>query len=58
MMGIGTEYTIVKKPLYWGGGRYVQYQGYLIRKMPICTGMSKKLNKSFIQSHLQKIDFP
>jgi len=40
---IGTEYVVAAKPLYWGGGRYVQIKAYLHEKMLICTVDVRKI---------------
>lgn len=46
MTGIGTEYAVAAKPLYWGGGRYVQNRSLTAREDDKLHGMCKKLNKS------------
>lgn len=43
MTAIGTEYVVAAKPLYWGGGRYVQIKAYLHEKMLICTVDVRKI---------------
>lgn len=36
MTAIGTEYVVVTKPIYWGGGRYAQNKADLQEKPQNC----------------------
>ncbi len=40
-----TEYEFAKKPLYWGGGRYVQIKVTLQKKVLNCMVKAQKMKK-------------